>query len=98
VRAENVVCHPSGRGNNWAMGYDDPQVNGEKLGDRAMEIFRREVERSDYFAGAVLTHSLAGGTGSGLGSRLLENLRTEYPTSFLTTLSVYPNRVGEIPL
>jgi hypothetical protein len=63
-----------------------------------MERFRHEVERSDYFKGAVLMHSLAGGTGSGLGSRLLESIRTDYPNAFLTTVSIFPNKGGEVPL
>jgi hypothetical protein len=86
------VYHSSGRGNNWAMGYEDAPLNGERLSDLAMERFRHEVERSDYFKGVVMMHSLAGGTGSGLGSRLVEILRTEYPTSFITAVSVYPNK------
>ena len=84
--------HPSGRGNNWAMGYEDAPLNGERLGDKTLEIYRREVERADYYKGVVLVHSLAGGTGSGLGSRLIESLRDEYPTNFITTISVYPNK------
>lgn len=38
-----------------------------------------------------MVHSIAGGTGSGLGSLLLELLRDRYPKKVLTTFSVFPN-------
>lgn len=63
-----------------------------------MECLRKEIERSDFFLGMVMFHSLAGGTGSGLGSRLLETYRDEYGKSYLMTASVWPNSSGETPL
>jgi len=41
---------------------------------------------------------MAGGTGSGLGSRFLENMRDEYPSTYLTAAVVYPVGSGESPL
>lgn len=38
-----------------------------------------QVERCDRFGGFLLLQSLAGGTGSGLGTYLAEQLRDEYP-------------------
>ncbi len=43
------------------------------------------------FTGIVMTHSTTGGTGSGLGSRLLENLYDAYPTQFRLTASLLPS-------
>lgn len=63
-----------------------------------MESLRKEIERSDFFLGMVMFHSLAGGTGSGLGSRLLETYRDEYGKSYLVSASVWPNSSGETPL
>ena len=68
------------------------------LYERTMEVLRKEVERSDFFLGTVLMHSLAGGTGSGLGSRLLEAYRDTYGKAYLMTASVWPNSSGETPL
>jgi hypothetical protein len=45
-----------------------------------------------------MTHSLAGGTGSGLGSRLLEEYRDTFGKSYLMTVSIWPNMIGETPL
>ena len=39
----------------------------------------------------MLLHSIAGGTGSGMGSFLLERLNDRYPKKLLTTYSVFPN-------
>lgn len=39
----------------------------------------------------MLLHSIAGGTGSGLGSFILENLNDRYPKKLIQTYSVFPN-------
>ncbi len=41
--------------------------------------------------GFMLLHSIAGGTGSGLGSFILENLNDRYPKKLIQTYSVFPN-------
>lgn len=38
-----------------------------------------------------MLHSIAGGTGSGVGSYLLERLNDRYPKKLITTYSVFPN-------
>ncbi len=72
--------------------------NDKPLYEKTMEALRREVERSDFFLGVVLVHSLAGGTGSGLGSRLVEEYRDTFGKSYLMSASVWPNSSGETPL
>ena len=39
----------------------------------------------------MLLHSIAGGTGSGLGSFLLERLNDKFPKKLVQTYSVFPN-------
>ena len=41
----------------------------------------------------MLMHSIAGGTGSGMGSFLLENLNDAFPKKIIQTYSVFPNLV-----
>ena len=42
-------------------------------------------------------HSIAGGTGSGLGSFLLERLNDKFPKKLIQTYSVFPNaQEGEV--
>ena len=40
----------------------------------------------------MLLHSIAGGTGSGLGSFLLERLNDRFPKKLIQTYSVFPNQ------
>lgn len=105
--SKNILYTQNGRGNNWALGYSDTYKeamealgsSGDKpLYEKTMESLRREVERSDFFLGIVLVHSLAGGTGSGLGSRLVEEYRDTFGKSYLMSASIWPNSSGETPL
>jgi len=41
--------------------------------------------------GFMLMHSIAGGTGSGLGSFVLERLNDRFPKKLIQTYSVFPN-------
>ena len=52
----------------------------------------READGSDSLEGFVLCHSIAGGTGSGLGSYLLEKLNDLFPKKLIQTYSVFPNQ------
>lgn len=87
---ENIYLCPSGggAGNNWAKGYS----YGEKLFDQLFDIIDREADGSDSLEGFVLCHSIAGGTGSGLGSYLLEKLNEKFPKKLVQTYSVFPNQ------
>jgi tubulin gamma len=38
-----------------------------------------------------MLHSIAGGTGSGMGSYLLEKMNDRYPKKLIQTYSVFPN-------
>jgi hypothetical protein len=44
----------------------------------------------------LLLHSLGGGTGSGLGSRILEELRYNYPASYLAAACIAPSSAGAL--
>ncbi|KAH6562289.1 hypothetical protein BASA62_009277 [Batrachochytrium salamandrivorans] len=64
---------------------------GEKIHEEIMEMLDREADGSDSLEGFMLLHSIAGGTGSGLGSYLLECLNDRYPKKLIQTYSVFPN-------
>ena len=64
-----------GAGNNWASGYRQ----GKEHSDVILEMIDREADGSDSLEGFVLCHSIAGGTGSGMGSYLLEKLNDHFP-------------------
>jgi tubulin gamma len=44
-----------------------------------------------FFQGFMMMHAIAGGTGSGLGSFLLERLNDKFPKKLVQTYSVFPN-------
>lgn len=51
----------------------------------------READGSDSLEGFMMLHSIAGGTGSGLGSFLLERLNDRFPKKIIQTYSVFPD-------
>jgi len=57
----------------------------------ALDVVRKEVENCDCPQGFQISHSLGGGTGSGMGTLVLLKLRDAYPDRILATFSVYPS-------
>ncbi|RKP14862.1 alpha-beta tubulin [Piptocephalis cylindrospora] len=87
-RPDNFVFGQSGAGNNWAKGY---YTEGAELVDSILDIIRKEAENCDMLQGFQVSHSLGGGTGSGLGSLLISKIREEYPDRMMCTFSVVPS-------
>ena len=99
VHPRCALVEQSGRGNNWAMGYGGVDGGGRNgIADAALEALRWQWERCDWCTGVVLSHSIGGGTGSGLGSLLLQELRDEHPRHYLTAAAMCPFAAGELPL
>ncbi|KAH0344391.1 gamma tubulin, partial [Aureobasidium melanogenum] len=86
---ENFYIHSggTGAGNNWAAGYS----MGETVQEEVLDMIDREADGSDSLEGFMLLHSIAGGTGSGLGSYLLERLNDRFPKKLIQTYSVFPD-------
>ena len=59
--------------------------------DQVQDVVRSESERCDCLQGFQITHSLGGGTGSGMGTLLISKIREEYPDRIMTTFSVVPS-------
>lgn len=75
-----------GAGNNWAHGY----YIATKARADVSEMIQREVEACDALDSLYLMHSVAGGTGSGFGSLLVEELHDRFPKKTLIAYSVLP--------
>nr|BAN64643.1 tubulin gamma chain [Babesia bovis] len=90
---ENVFLSKDGggAGNNWARGY----ATADRVQDELFDIIDREADGSDSLEGFVLCHSISGGTGSGMGSYLLESLNEKYPKRLIQTYSVFPHLTTE---
>ncbi|KAJ1925976.1 Tubulin beta chain (Beta tubulin), partial [Linderina pennispora] len=63
---------------------------GAELLDQVLDTIRQDVERCDLLSGFQLCHSIAGGTGSGMGSLMLQKVREEYPDRMMSTFTVVP--------
>ncbi|KAI1263672.1 tubulin beta chain [Xylariaceae sp. FL1019] len=87
-RPDNIVHGTSGAGNNWAKGF---HTEGVEILDQVIDVVRREAESCDSLQGFQFSHSLGGGSGSGLGTLLLAKIREEYPDRIMATYSVVPS-------
>jgi len=87
---ENIYTSKDGggAGNNWGQGFEQAELLHEELFD----IIDREADGSDSLEGFVLCHSIAGGTGSGMGSYMLERINDRYPKKLIQTYSVFPQQ------
>ncbi|XP_026049299.1 tubulin delta chain isoform X1 [Astatotilapia calliptera] len=91
--ASSHFSQKQGSGNNWANGYC---VHGPCHRDAVEELVRREVERCDRLAGLIAMMSVAGGTGSGVGTYVTQCLRDIYPSSFILNHLTWPYGTGEV--
>merc|ERR1712045_349168 len=87
-RPDNFVFGQTGAGNNWAKGH---YTEGAELIDSVLDVVRKEAESCDCLQGFQITHSLGGGTGSGMGTLLISKIREEYPDRMMCTFSVFPS-------
>uniref|UniRef100_A0A8C9GK32 Tubulin/FtsZ GTPase domain-containing protein n=1 Tax=Piliocolobus tephrosceles TaxID=591936 RepID=A0A8C9GK32_9PRIM len=71
------------------LGITGPE--GAELVDSVLDVVRKESESCDCLQGFQLTHSLGGGTGSGMGTLLISKIREEYPDRIMNTFSVMPS-------
>ncbi|KAL2869306.1 gamma-tubulin mipA [Aspergillus lucknowensis] len=76
-----------GAGNNWGAGY----AAGEVVQEEVFDMIDREADGSDSLEGFMFLHSIAGGTGSGLGSYILERMNDRFPKKLIQTYSVFPD-------
>ncbi|KAK0041334.1 tubulin beta-4B chain [Biomphalaria pfeifferi] len=93
-RPDNFLFGGMGCSNNWAKGHF---TIGAELADVASDVIRREAETCDCLQGFQVTHSIGGGTGSGLGCLLLNRLNDEFPDRMMCSFCVVPSpKVSDI--
>ena len=91
----SIVKKLPGAANNWARGYN---VEGERIIDQVMNVIDSQVEKTESLQGFIVAHSLGGGSGSGVGSLIVEKLREAYPKKKLFTFSVAPSALKKTTL
>ena len=92
---QNVISASSGSANNWSYGYS---VHGQDQKDKIVRQVQKLAE-DDQVAndGILMSLALAGGTGSGLGTRVCEELRDEFGKSYpILVHAVWPYETGEV--
>eukprot|EP00873_Tetraselmis_striata_P001445 jgi/Tetstr1/421709/TSEL_012647.t1 len=71
--------------------FESARVTATRAGD-----VRRPVEQCDSLQSFLVLHSLGGGTGSGLGSYILEMLGDEFPDVYRFTTSIFPSEDDDV--
>ncbi|RKO98046.1 hypothetical protein CXG81DRAFT_12192 [Caulochytrium protostelioides] len=90
---DQYITSQSGCGNNWGRGYVE---YGELYHERIEETLRRQAERCDVLQGIFMTHSLGGGTGSGLGSYVFDLISDMWPTQYKFSMAAWPSEVDDV--
>ena len=83
----------SGAGNNWAVGH---MFYGSKYHDSISELVRKNAEHCDSLESFFIMHSMGGGTGSGLGTAVLNMLEDEYKDVHRFVVAVYPSADDDV--
>jgi hypothetical protein len=94
--APNYQCVTKceGSANNWAFGFHH---QGPSRQTEIVDSVRSEIEMSFEDVNVLhLVHSVAGGTGAGVGSYISQILRDEYPHLALHHTVVWPFEQGEL--
>lgn len=82
-----------GAGNNFAHGHCEygPQYRG-----KFEEGLRKNAEHCDSLQTFIVTHSLSGGTGSGVGTYVLGLLSDLYPKIYRFSACVFPSEENDV--
>ncbi|XP_022903158.2 tubulin delta chain-like [Onthophagus taurus] len=94
IKYRNIVSNAyGGSANNWAFGYNSRSV---LVQDETLEKLRKEIERCDMLGCIINVLSSSGGTGSGVGSKIIEAVRQEYSSKFIVNVIVFPFKKGDV--
>ncbi|KAM3127338.1 hypothetical protein pb186bvf_020564 [Paramecium bursaria] len=92
---EFSLTKQEGSGNNWAYGYN---VHGPSIQSELIKKVDTLLEEAGYVEAFFFISSLAGGTGSGLGSFLLQLMADRYPEIEFFNICIVPHLTGEVIL
>jgi len=85
---EQMITGKEDAANNYARGH---YTVGKEIIDNAMERIRKVVDSCNSIQGFAVYLATGGGTGSGLGSLLLERLSVDYAKNSKLCFTVYPS-------
>jgi tubulin alpha len=84
----SIISGKEDAANNFARGH---YTVGKEQIDLVMDKLRKLCDECQGLQGFFLTHSVGGGTGSGLASLLLERMSVDYPKKSRLAFTVYPS-------
>lgn len=94
LKYKNVVAKcDGGSANNWAFGYEE---KGKSVENEVLDYVRKEVEKCDEIVTFFNILSSGGGTGSGVGSRIIKSVRDAYPNKTIVNAIILPYDDGEV--
>jgi len=88
-----TVTSQSGSGNNWAVGFHE---FGRRYREDIYESLRSTAEKCDCMSSWFVLHSMGGGTGSGLGTQVLNILADEFGDVERLVTPVYPSESDDV--
>ncbi|NXW29132.1 TBE protein, partial [Phaetusa simplex] len=91
--SKQLITDVSGSGNNWAVGH---KLYGYQYRESIVEKLRKTAEHCDCLQCFFIIHSMGGGTGSGLGTFVLNLLEDEFPEVYRFVTSVYPSGEDDV--
>uniref|UniRef100_A0AAQ4NME9 Tubulin epsilon 1 n=1 Tax=Gasterosteus aculeatus aculeatus TaxID=481459 RepID=A0AAQ4NME9_GASAC len=88
-----LLTDVSGSGNNWAVGH---MTYGSAYREQIVDKLRKAAEHCDCLQCFFIIHSMGGGTGSGLGTKVLSLLEEEFPEVCRIVSSIYPSAEDDV--
>jgi tubulin alpha len=85
---ESLINGMEDAANNFARGH---YTVGKELSDKCEAFLRKMVDNCQNVQGFFVSHSVGGGTGSGLGALLLEKIAVEYRKKSKIGFEIYPS-------
>ncbi|ETO35360.1 hypothetical protein RFI_01702, partial [Reticulomyxa filosa] len=87
---EYLLCGKEDAANNFARGY---YTIGRQMIDKVSDSLRKLTDNCDHIMGFLIAHSIGGGTGSGLGALILEQLQKYYKRVPKIGFEIYPSPI-----
>lgn len=83
-----MISGKENAGNNYAAGFYGV---GKTLSLEVIDQLRRLAEDCNSLQGIALFRSIGGGTGSGMGSKLIEMIKNAYPKISIVDFNICPS-------
>ena len=96
-KAENLLAGRESANNIWGKGHHNAE--GADMASQVIEKVRSEVEKCDNTQSIQVSHSIGGGTGSGLGSAVISKLMEQFRGNILASFTHAPfSGMTDIPV